>query len=39
MLQYECPGCRNVYRLVMQRAPAEPNDLVCDEPALQIGAS
>jgi hypothetical protein len=35
MLQYECPNCKNVFRLVMQRAPVELDDVVFDGPALQ----
>ena len=35
MLQYECPNCRNVFRLVMQRAPLELDDVVFDGSASQ----
>jgi hypothetical protein len=35
MLQCECPNCRNIFRLVMQRAPVELDDVVFDGPALQ----
>jgi hypothetical protein len=35
ILQYECPNCRNIFRLVMQRAPVELDDVVFDGPALQ----
>jgi hypothetical protein len=36
--QYECPRCRNIFSLVMERAPAEPDDLVFHEPALQAAS-
>jgi hypothetical protein len=36
LLQYECPKCRNVFRLVMQRTPVEAeDDLTFDLPPLQ----
>jgi hypothetical protein len=35
MLQYECPNCRNVFRLVTRRAPLELDDVVFDGSALQ----
>jgi hypothetical protein len=38
MLQYECPHCRNIFRLVMQRAPLDLDDLVFHEPALQAAS-
>jgi len=38
MLQYECPGCRNIFSLVMQRMPLELDDLVIHEPALQAAS-
>jgi hypothetical protein len=38
MLQYECPKCRNAFRLVMQRARLEPEGVVFDGPTLQTAA-
>jgi hypothetical protein len=38
MLQYECPKCRNAFRLVIQRARLEFEDVVLDGPALQAAA-
>jgi hypothetical protein len=35
MLQYECANCGNIFRLVMQREPLAPDDLVFEEPAGQ----
>ena len=35
--QYECPKCRSAFRLVVQRASLELDDLVFDAPALQAG--
>jgi hypothetical protein len=35
MLQYECPNCRNVFRLVRERAPLELDDVVFDGSASQ----
>ena len=37
MLQYECPGCRNVFRLVMERQAAELDEVVFEEPARLSG--
>ena len=38
MRQYECPRCRNIFSLVMERARAEPDDLVFHESALQAAS-
>ena len=38
MLQYECPGCRNIFRLVTQRAPLEFDEAAFDRPTLQAAA-
>jgi hypothetical protein len=38
MLQYECPGCRNVFRLVVERRDTEFDEVIFEEPALQAGA-
>jgi hypothetical protein len=41
MLQYECASCRDIFCLVTERAPLEPEDLVditFDRPALQAAA-
>jgi hypothetical protein len=35
--QYECPKCRSTFRLVVQRAPQESNDMAFDNPALRTG--
>ena len=37
MLHYECPKCRNVFRLVTQRATLETEDLIFEEPSLRAG--
>ena len=37
---YECPACRDVFRLVVQREPidsGDPTDVVFDGPGLQAG--
>ena len=36
--QYECPKCRSAFRLVVQRASLEADDLVFDFPHLQASA-
>jgi hypothetical protein len=38
MRQYECPRCRNIFSLVIERARAEPDDLVFHESALQAAS-
>ena len=35
--QYECPNCRDIFRLVVQRAPFDPDDLVFEEAPRQTG--
>jgi hypothetical protein len=38
---YECPACRDVFRLVVQREPIDSDDgveVVFDSPTLQAGA-
>jgi hypothetical protein len=34
MMQYECPHCRNIFSLVVERAPLD-FDVTFDRPALQ----
>jgi hypothetical protein len=34
--QYECPSCRDIFRLVV-RAPLESDDAAFDNPALKTG--
>ena len=36
--QYECPGCKSVFRLVVQRAPLDSDEVVFDAPSLQADA-
>jgi hypothetical protein len=36
--QYECPGCRDIFTLVSQHAPSEPDKTNSDRPALQAAA-
>jgi transposase-like protein len=35
---YECPTCRDVFRLVVQREPLQSDELVFDFPVLQAAA-
>ena len=35
--QYECPNCKDVFRLVVQRASLESDDAILDNPALKTG--
>lgn len=35
--QYECPHCKDIFRLVVQRASLESNDAILDAPALKTG--
>jgi transposase-like protein len=35
--QYECPKCRSTFRLVVQRAPEESDDMALDNPSLRTG--
>jgi len=36
--QYECPKCRSAFRLVVQRAPLDSDEVVFDAPVLKAGA-
>ena len=36
--QFECPGCKSAFRLVVPRAPLDSDEVVFDVPALQAGA-
>jgi hypothetical protein len=36
--QYECPGCRSTFRLVMQRVPLESDDVVFENSPLRAGS-
>jgi hypothetical protein len=36
--QYECHKCRSVFRLVVQRAPLDPDEVAFDAPPSQAGA-
>jgi hypothetical protein len=38
MRQYECPSCRDVFRLVTERARLELDDLTVEWPELQVAA-
>ena len=36
--QYECPKCKSAFRLVVQRAPLDPDDQAFDFPARKAAA-
>jgi hypothetical protein len=35
---YECPDCKDVFRLVVERMPMDSDEPVREEPALKAGA-
>ena len=36
--RYECPECKSAFRLVVQRAPLDSDEVAFDAPSLKAGA-
>jgi transposase-like protein len=36
--RYECPRCKSAFRLVVQRAPLDSDEMAFDAPPLEAGA-